>query len=605
MEHVHLHRRGSRWTPFFYGAALFAAAFIAHFPATQAGYIWDDDIQLYRNPFILESGGLYKFWFSTESPDYWPLTSSSFWLEWQIWGDSPTPYHVTNIILHALASVLLWRVLKRLGLHETGALLGGLLFAVHPVTVASAGWIAERKNVLSMVLYLLAILSYLRFEDEARFRWYFFASIVAATALLAKTSVVGLPVVLLLLCWWRRGRVARRDVLRVLPVFLLALLLGLVTIYFQHHNAMAGETVRSEGYPARIAAVGWVICFYLYKLLVPVHLVMIYPRWEIDGSRIMSFLPLALLLAGLGVLWRARHHWGRGALVALGSFIIMLAPVLGFIEMSYANYSLVADHLQYPGMPGIMALIAGGLSAGWLWAQRTKKPAVAVIIATASIAIVVLLAILTWRQAGVFKDQETLWTHNLKYNDQAWMAYLNRGNAYGQRGHLIGAVQDYTQAIELRPKLAEAYSNRGNIFESQGIYVLAIQDYNSAIALKPEYGQAYYNRGKAYVGKGEFAQAIEDFTQAIKFKPGFAEAYNNRGAACQYTGDYVRLVQDCSRAIEIKSGFAEAYGNRAIGFYYLQEYDKAWADVITCQTLGGQSHPEFIKALSDASGRTP
>lgn len=585
-------------------AAIVALTAVAYLPAMYAGYIWDDDIQLRQSQLIQTTEGLYKIWFTTQAPDYWPLTSTTFWIEWRIWGDNPSPYHVTNIVLHALAAVVLWRVLKRIGFNSFGAFVGGMLFAVHPVNVASAAWIAERKNVLSMVLYLLSIHAYLRFEDQRCRRWYVIALCAAVATLLAKTSVVALPVVLLLLCWRRNRAVTWRDLLNTLPFFALSLVLGLATVWFQHHNAIAGGVVRPEGIASRIASVGWVFWFYLYKIALPINLVMIYPRWDIDGGRVASFVPLALMVVCFFILWYYRKSWGSGSLVALGSFVVVLAPVLGMLDMAYAIHSLVADHLQYPGMPGIIALVSGVMGAAWARAQRNNSRTPAVRIAALAGGIILVSTVLTWQQARFYKNEASLWTHNLQLNKRAWMAYNNRGNAYGDMGDDASAIEDYTRAIEIKPDLAQAYSNRGSVYSRHGDYGRAVQDFSKAIEIKPDYGSAYYNRGTTYSRMGDFARAIQDFTRAIELKPGFADAYNNRGAAYFNLEKYAEEVRDCTQAIAIKPDFADAYKNRAVAFLFLQEFDKSWVDVKMCRRLGGVPHPDFIKTLSEASGRT-
>ncbi len=630
--------RRSRFAAFTLGLALIAATFAAHFPAVNAGYIWDDDHLLYQNPLILKPDGLRKLWFGTESPDYWPLTATTFWIEWRIWGNHPKPYHVTNIILHALSAVLVWRILKRLNFNNLGALLGGLIFAVHPITVESVAWISERKNVLSMVFYLLAVLSYLRFEDRGSQGWYAIALLAAIAALLAKTSVVMLPVILLLLCWWRHNSLTRRTVISTMPFFLISLVFGLITVWFQHNNAIAGEIVRPEGLASRIASMGWVAWFYLYKAFVPINLAMVYPRWDIDGGRVLSYVPLALLLACLTAIWVYRRTWGRGPLVALAAFFIILAPVLGLVSMSYARYSLVADHLQYPGLPGLTALIGGALGAAWaVMCERHRRGPAAGIAMVASLA-VLALAMLTWRQAAVYKNSETLWTHTLRINDLAWMGYNNRGKAYADRGAYELALRDYNKAIELKPEYAEHYNNRGNALDDLGDHAQAIRDFDKAIELKPgyapaynnrgvtlatqgdpvrgirdltqaiklqaDYVNAYYNRGNSYLMLGDPARAIQDFNKAIELNPDFAQAYNNRGTAYGASGDIEQALRDHTKAIELKPDFASAYGNRALDFYSLQKYDQAWSDVERCRRLGGEPRPWLVEALIKVSPRT-
>lgn len=555
------------------GIVLFIAVFIAHFPATQAGYIWDDDCQLYNNPRILNPGGLCKIWFSREATDYWPLTSTSFWIEWRLWGGDPsntTPYHVTNILLHAASAIFLWRILLRLGLGHLGAFLGGLLFAVHPITVPSVAWISERKNVLSMAFYLLSIWAYLRFDDDRRPRWYVLALSAGLAALLAKTSVVALPIVLLLLIWWNHSKLTWQDLLRTAPFFLFSLVLGLVTLWFHKHNSIAGAEVRPEHIASRIASVGWAFWFYVYKLVMPVRMGMIYPRWEIDGGRLLSYVPLALMLASFAALWSLRYLWGRGPLVAWATFAIVLSPILGLLDMAYAQYSLVADHLQYPGIPGIMALIGGGLAATISWARGTHRQGLTAGVAGITVAIVLVLTGLSWRHAQTFRDKIAFWSQNIAINDQAWGAYFNRGIAFGENGDYAQAVQDYTRCIELRPAYAEAYYSRSLAYYIVGNYPLALDDANKAAELKPNEPLVYSTRGTAYMGLGDLPQAIENYTKAIELNPAYARAYGNRGTA----------------------------------YFMLQEYDKAWADVTMCRHLGVPPNPSLVQQLIQASGRT-
>ncbi len=428
---------GSTW-PFVFGVFLVVLTVTAHSPAIRAGYIWDDKELLYGNALIQAADGLRHIWLSTDQYDYWPLTITTFWLEWRVWGDNPTPYHVGNILLHAISAVLLWRVLKRLGLGQGAAGLTAAMYAVHPVTVASVAWIAERKNVLSMALYLFSILAYLRFEEDRRGRWYAIALLAFAATLLAKTSVVMLPIVLLLCIWWKRGRLDRGQILRLFPFLAMSLVMGLVTIWFQHHHALGGEIGRPEGMASRIAASGWIVWFYLSKIALPIHLMMLYPRWDIDGGRLVSYLPLAALAACFVTFWVYRRNWGRGPLTALTYFVLMLAPALGFVDMAFMRYSLVADHLQYAAMPGMIALAAAGL----VRLARLQGPGPGRHTPVAlGWGLVIVLAGLTWSQARIYKDEETLWSHQIQLNDRIWAAYCARGDVYRER-------KDYRRGID-------------------------------------------------------------------------------------------------------------------------------------------------------------
>lgn len=575
------------------GLALVVATFAAHYPAVSSGYIWDDNISLYDNPLITAPGGLYKIWFTTQDLAYWPLTSTVFWVEWRIWGNNPTPYHVVNIIFHCIAAVLLWRVLLRLTIGGLGSILAAIIFAVHPVTVESVAWISEMKNVLSLPLALLAILAYLRFEDEKHKRWYVFALLFGLAALLAKSSVVMLPIVLLICIWQQRSYLALRDFLRTLPFFAMSLAAGLMMLWTHHHNAIGDTVVRPEGLASRIASVGWTTWFYLYKLVAPINLAMIYPRWDIDGGRILSYVPLALLIAGFAVLWGYRKSWGHGPPAAVGSYAIVLAPVLGLLDMSFAQQSLVADHLQYQGMPAIMTLIGSGIAAVWFWTQQKNRPGLAAGIAALTCIIVLTLAVLTWRQAWVYKDSETLWDHTLQLNDHAWMAHYNRANAYDKKGDYDHAIKHFTKAIELKPEYIRSYNNRGNTYLKNNEPALAIKDLSKAIELKPDIARFYFNRGVAYAAMRLLDPAIRDYTKSIELDPNDAESYDNRSSAYSYNGDFIQAIRDCNKAIELKPTCAQSYNNRGAIYGQMGDNPQAIQDF----TKAVELQPDYAGAF--------
>ncbi|MGR3311514.1 MAG: tetratricopeptide repeat protein [Candidatus Brocadiales bacterium] len=175
---------------------------------------------------------------------------------------------------------------------------------------------------------------------------------------------------------------------------------------------------------------------------------------------------------------------------------------------------------------------------------------------------------------------------------------------YYKKGEYDRAIGDYNKAIEINPKYAEAFNNRGNVYHSKGEYDRAILDYNEALKINSRYAKAFYNRGTAYgQGKGEYDRSILDFNEALEIIPRFAEAYNNRGIAYYDKGEYGRAIGDFNEALEINPRDADAYNNRAISYYSKKEYGKAWDDVHSAQGLGLQVHPEFLKALREASGR--
>jgi tetratricopeptide (TPR) repeat protein len=624
----------SAWRrPWLLGAVIAAVTILAYIPAMRGGFSWDDAELLTGNPMIHARDGLRRFWLTRQAADYFPLMSSVLWVEWRLWGDHPGGYHVVNVLLHAAGAVCLWRVLRRL--RVPGAWLAGALFAVHPVAVASAAWISELKNTLSMVLYLLSLLAYLTYDerDGRSGGWYFLAMGLFLLALLAKTSVVMLPVVVLLCAWWRRGAISRKDVARSVPFFALALALGLVTIWFQARSAMAGGPVRVEGFASRLAVAGWIVWFDLFKLLVPVGLCVIYPRWSVADSSAAVYLPLALLAAGMAWLWMRRRSWGRAPLFATAYFVITLLPVLGFLDMSFMRYAFAADHLQYAAMIGVVAFVAGVLAkAGSLIGSRGGMGMLA------AAAPVALLGFLTCGRAALYADDQRLWQDNLDKNPSSWAAwtnlgvtkrragrfaeamqcfdraielkndcadtYVNRGFLFASMGRRDLALRDYGQAIELNPAWPLPYGFRGKVYDDAGQFAAAERDYDKVIALAPDYAITYYvNRGNLRARTGRLDDAIRDYDCALALEPDFAEIYCDRGDAYDDARRFAEALRDYDKAIALKPSLADAYNDRATAYYHMGEYGKAVADLERCEKLNGTVDPGFREALMQAAGR--
>ncbi len=540
------------------GAALIILlTLVAYLPALRCGFVWDDDNLVVENPLIKKADGLYRFWCTTESPDYWPLTSTTWWLEWRLWGKNPLGYHVVNVILHALSAVLWWRVLARLKF--PAAWLAAAVFAVHPVNAESVAWIAERKNTLAMFFYALTLLGYLRFEDTSRRRWYWLSVGTFALALLSKTSVVPLPFVLLLCAWWRRGKVDRTDLLRLVPFFALSVAAGLITIWFQYQQGMKPEVIH-RSLALRVAGAGWACWFYLWKALAPVHLMTVYPPWKIDTSSPLAYLPSLIVLGCLGIFWRYRHSWGRPLLFAGGYFLAMLFPVLGVINMLYLALSPVADHFLYLSLIGVIApIVAAGAQM-----CRVCHGAIRGMIQIAAAVVVVLLASLTWRQNHIYKDRETLWNAALERNPRAWLAHGNLGIELRKQGRVREAIAHYEQALRLNPNDAETHNNLGESLLRQGRTQEAIDHLEQALRINPDYAEAHNNLGIVLAQAGRLPEAIKHWEQALQLKPDYAEPHYNWGVALAQAGQVPEAMRHWEQALRLKPDFAEAHYNLGV-----------------------------------------
>src|SRR5437870_3711674 len=371
--------------------ALVLLVVATYLPALRAGFIWDDDAYVTANATLRSFDGLRRIWLEPGAvPQYYPLTFTSLWLDYHLWGLHPLGYHLVNVLLHAANAILVWLVGRRLAL--PGAWFAAAVFAVHPVHVESVAWVTERKNVLSGALYLAAFLAYLRAAGGARGA-YGLALGLFVGALLAKTVTCTLPVVLLLVLWWRNGRV---DVAPLLPFFVLGAAAGFVTAWTEgHHVGATGELWRLS-LPDRCLIAGRALWFYAAKLAWPHPLAFIYARWHVDAAVWWQYLfPLAAA-ATVAALHLARGRIGSGPLVAALCYVATLAPAPGFVNVYPMRYSFVADHFHYLASLPPIALAAAG-------ATRLPRPQVI------GAGVLLALGTLAWRQALVYRDAETIW----------------------------------------------------------------------------------------------------------------------------------------------------------------------------------------------------
>lgn len=559
------------------GALLALLTMLVYWPALQGGFVWDDDSMLTANAVVQSPNGLKDIWWSTKLTDYYPLTWTSLWVEWWLWGMNATGYHLTNLVLHILSTILWWRILKRLPI--PGAWLAALMFAVHPVNVESVAWIAERKNTLALFFYTLALWGYLRFEEQVDsisgmggWGWYGMSVLAYLLSLWSKTSGVMMPAVLLLYAWWRRGRIERRDLHRSAPFFGLALVLGLVTVWFQYYSAQAAGDVATRSLGARLAGAGMAVWFYLWKAIWPTRLAFVYPRWEINASFPLVYLPVVALVLCFAVFWLWRGGWGRPLLFGLGYFVVGLLPVLGFLKIYFQRYSLVADHWQYFSIMGVIALGVGGGVRFFTTKGRCRIAGWGL-----GTLMVGALCLLTWRQCGVYRNDETLWRDTLAKNPGSWLAHNNLGIELWDQGRIPEAIAQYKQAIQLDPTFAETYNNLGVALKQTGRIQEAIAQYEQALQLNPDFFEAHCNLGGILMQLGRIPEAVEHYKEAVRLQFDSAEAHYNLAVALKQQGWTKDAIGHYEQALRYKPDLAEAHHNLALALWQEGQMSEAIA----------------------------
>ncbi len=538
--------RSAQETPAVLAIALLVA--VSYFPALQGGFVWDDVI-FSEEPVVHAPDGLRSIWLSPadirNEGHYWPLVYTSFWLEHKVWGLNPIGYHAVNILLHLVNCLLLWRLLDRLAI--PGAVLIAAVFAVHPLHVESVAWIIERKDVLSALFYLTAVLTWVRFDESPGPGRYALALVLFAAGLLCKSVVVTLPVALLTWHWWRRGRITPVDLLRLAPFVAVGVAITLADLAF-YASREPLELGYSLAERALIAARA--LWFYAGKLLWPFDLAVIYPLWEIDTGDLLAWAYLAGAAALAAVLWLARRRIGRGPLAGALLFAVTLAPVLGFIDYGYMQFSFVADRFQYLAGIGVMAVLIGAAAHG-----SRKLPEAARIVASGlAVALVLGLALLTWRQAGIYRDELTLFSHIVALNPQARDAHLNLGNALIEAGRNEDGVAASRTAVEQRPESADAHSNLGLALMNLERFEQADAALRRARELDPQHQSALQNSAELLRKQGRHEEAVETYLAVLQRDGRYALAYAGLGDALFQLQRYEAAIEALQAALEIEPG---------------------------------------------------
>ena len=504
------------------------ACVVAYLPALSGGFLWDDNMHVTAAG-LRSLCGLARIWFEPgATQQFYPVLHSAFWFEYHLWGESAAAYHWLNVLLHATAAGLLVRGLQRLAV--PGAWFAGLVFALHPVGVETVAWISEQKNTLSAVFYLASALAWLRFDasrDDATRDWpnYALATLLFLLALLTKSVTATLPAALLVIAWWRRGTLCwRRDVVPLLPWFVLGLTAGLCTAWVERKFVGAEGAAYDLHALQRCLLAGRMLWFYLGKLLWPVDLSFVYPRWPIDVSDATHFAGLIAAVAGVLALWRLRRR-SRAPLAGALFFAGTLFPALGFFNVYPFVYSYVADHFQYLASLGVIVPVCAALTL-----LLASRPVLRRIIPAALVAV---LGGLTWRQAHDYADNITLYRATLARNPAAWMASYNLGMELAARNQTDAAIASYRDALHVRPDYAEAHANLAmSLLTVPGAKDEAIGHLETAVRLKPELWQAENNLANTLAAMpGREDEAIQHYQAVLRRRPELAEIQMNLGIA--------------------------------------------------------------------------
>ena len=458
-------RAASHWSsrPLLCAIAILAMTWVAYLPALRAGYIWDDDDHVTQNAFQRTPTVLKWVWSRLgTTPQYYPLTHTMFWIEGNLWGDRPFGYHLVNILLHAANAILVWRVLRRLQSPQRWLIGSDLRGASGECRIRR---VDHRTKEHAFGIFLSACdargdscmaVGRRTFGKRAGIdgaciglgRLRDLHPSVSWPPVLSKTVTCTLPAAFLLILWWKRGRITRRDGLLLLPLFAIALAVAKITSGMEQWNVGAEGRDFEFSLAQRILIAGRAVWFYAGKIVWPHPLAFIYPRWTVDSHALWQWAFPVSAIAVVALLWFARKRIGRGPLVAALFFIGTLFPALGFVNVYPMRFSFVADHFQYLASLGVIVVIVQALcrlgAPFWIWRIGC-----------------LLLIVPTFLQARIYKDADSVWLDTLAKNPDCWLAMDNLGASALARGELSAAEHWYLKALAIHPGQMEAHFRIG------------------------------------------------------------------------------------------------------------------------------------------------
>ena len=588
------------------GRALVLLAILVYFPAFSGGFVWDDWI-LVTEPLVRRLDGIVSIWlYPGEIKDedhYWPLVYTSFWIEHKLWGLHPAGYHAVNIVLHALNSVLVWRLLLRVAV--PGAWLVAAVFAVHPVHVESVAWIIERKDLLSALFYLGAVHAWLRFMQESGWQRYSLSLALLLAALLSKSIAVTLPVALLLLHWWREGQVTWRHAALIAPHFVMTLGVTLADLAF-YRDRMGDTFDYSLEYSLveRTLIAARALWIYAYQLAWPAHLPVFYSRWEVHSGDILGWLALVALVAVGTALWLARRRIGRGLLVGVAFFALTLSPVLGFVNFGFMRIAFVADRFQYLASIGLLAVLVGTVVRR-LGRLQPRRRAGALLVAAF---VLVVLGALTWRQAGIYRDDLTFAHHAAALNPKQPYGQILLSEVLNIAGHHDDALLAAKRAIILTERdggidAAAAYAALGSVLLVQDYPVRAETVIRQSLELgrRGREAQRRLELARSLVRQARYDEGLELFRELVEEEPDNDVAHFQIGLAFLQSGRYQAAVDTFSRTFPL---VRHPDYEPALHTFTGEALHKLGVSMLRQRTSTRPSHYSLVTSGSSSRGRT-
>lgn len=594
---------------------------IAFFPVLKAEFLnWDDNQYVFDNTLIRSFSNFSQLVTEPLQGNHHPLTMLSLALNYAISGYEPWSYHLLNLLLHLANTFLVYRLaLKLSSQNNVMAFTTALLFGIHPMHVESVAWVAERKDVLYSLFFLLGLDKYLQYRTNNNRRDYLICILWFALSLLSKPAAVVFPLVLLAIDFLQKRTWSISVLTEKIPHFIMALMMGILT-YNAQSELGSTETIAEFNPQHRLLFGFYSFMMYIAKFILPLNQTPFYP-YPLTTEALPALYYLAPLFA-LVVGYLCFKTLKTSRIFTFG-IVFYLINILLIMQFMIVGRAIIAERYTY--IPYIGLAFIAGWSIDSLSKKQKLNPGMILI------PLAMVLSILTFRYSKQWKNGETLWQHAIEVNPGS-RVYHNRASLYRTSGDLDKAIEYYSEALKYKDDIIDdaIYTNRGNVYFDLKQYTKAISDYNQSLKIKPGYYQNYENRGASYLMMKNFdsalvdlrkaaelnptnlsvynklgvlylqtqkyPEAIEAYSKYVAGNPEDVEAINNLGNCYHSIGNYKEAIVKISMAISQKQK-GNFYINRSIAYKGLGDLENARKDALEAQRLGFKVSPGYLKEI--------
>ena len=579
------------WIPI---AVILAITALIYFPSVSNNQFvnWDDDVNLLENEHVrkLSAENIKKIFTTGIIGNYNPLPILTFAIEYALVEYKPFLYHFNNLWMHLLVVLLVYKLTLRLGVQRTVAIAVAALFALHPMRVESVAWVTERKDVLFSLFFFGALIQYVNYsESKGEKKYLVWIYVFFILSLLSKIQAVALPLSMLAIDYWRGRALNMKLLVEKIPYFLLSLGIGLLGIYMLSENQSLDQTKTQYSIIERLFIGSWSFVVYWYKLILPYPMSPLYPYpkeipWYFYLSGIGTIGIIATMVVGYIKKWQA---WTFGTFW-FGFNIVFLLQILG------AGQGFLADRFTYVAYYGLF--FAGAYYWNKFLMEHSGRRTLGMALGTG---LMLLYSVMTYQQTKIWENGDTLWTHVLKYFDNADTPYRNRGNYHRDRGNFEKALNDYNALLRIDPTNGAVYNSVGKAYFEQQNWPLALEAYENAVKHAPDKGEFWVNLSATKASMGDLQGAIDAVTKGIDLEPTHTNGHQTRFLVRQAMGDFKGSIEDLTELIKLKpqdSGYLYERGRAYFITGNLQSGIKDMTDAIQVDPKVGLYYLERGKA---------